>query len=575
MYKNLDLRYKIILLISIFPIVLFKYLGLDILLNLLFFIIILGIFLFSLKYIYNNLNENYENLKKINKELEQNNGIDIEYIFKNKKDFEKIWEKYSSNFFENEETIKSEEYFNENTLIYSKINYKYISYIPNLFISIGIFGTFLGLVLGLDSISSIKDILGVEHSKLSPLISNLLLNVSTSFYTSLYGIYYSILFYILSNVYFDEFENLIFKLNKELFYLFSKNSSTERLKNISDILLKGIDTNINTRNIIVGELKNIEENILLKMEKSEKGLENNLQNIGNIIINKEKNIIKELKVIEDNMLLIDKKLKIVPEISDKLLIMIKTFEKELKQTLKKVFNEEYVTSMNEIQLQFISNSEELKKISDEQIDTLRKIEKLNKVIHKLNTNLEYVSTKFYTKEILENTITTFNEGLDNSKKTILEITEFMQKNMEIIGNTIREFRKDVKNNDFSKSLEITKNIISENRNMIESSSKYYNNMSIKEKEANLSLKNLLDRVDKLENKINESDEIFNHIIMKGKSIDQELNNSLIKYREEYNTLIENILEHYEKDEIKKVKERLVEIDNFINTMMTGEDDEAK
>ena len=63
--------------------------------------------------------------------------------------------------------------------------------------------------------------------------------------------------------------------------------------------------------------------------------------------------------------------------------------------------------------------------------------------------------------------------------------------------------------------------------------------------------------------------------MKWKSIDQELNNSLIKYREEYNTLIESILEHYEKDEIKKVKERLVEIDNFINTMMTGEDNEEK
>ena len=146
----------------------------------------------------------------------------------------KVWKEYSSTVLKTNENkcyqiIDAEDLFNENSLIKEKMNMKILNYIPQLFVGLGIFGTFLGLSLGLSKIN-LRDTGDLGQ------INNLIEGVQTSFYTSLYGMFFSISITLLFNNYMSQIEKRIFILRDKLNSLFFLNNGGEIIQDMRDEL---------------------------------------------------------------------------------------------------------------------------------------------------------------------------------------------------------------------------------------------------------------------------------------------------------------------------------------------------
>jgi hypothetical protein len=87
-------------------------------------------------------------------------------------------------------TIDVSYFFNEDTLFFNRFLSSFIFSIPTLLTGIGIFGTFFGLVIGLQPFQYITDF--TETAKINILTSQLLSGISTSFLSSLWGIFFSL-----------------------------------------------------------------------------------------------------------------------------------------------------------------------------------------------------------------------------------------------------------------------------------------------------------------------------------------------------------------------------------------------
>jgi hypothetical protein len=85
--------------------------------------------------------------------------------------------------------IRLKEFLTPETVIDSIINRRIADALPGIFITLGIFGTFLGLVIGLGDIKLDQGVGNLNKS-----ISNLISGLSMAFITSLFGIILSIIF---------------------------------------------------------------------------------------------------------------------------------------------------------------------------------------------------------------------------------------------------------------------------------------------------------------------------------------------------------------------------------------------
>lgn len=122
-------------------------------------------------------------------------------------------------------TVDANYYFNEDLMI-GQINSRLHNYIPSLMTAIGIFGTFLGLVIGLQNL----DLSEVENTKKS--ISLLIAGVKISFKSSLYGVAYSIILTFYQKTYMGYLDNYISKLALKLDKLFPMNTQEDGVKEI-------------------------------------------------------------------------------------------------------------------------------------------------------------------------------------------------------------------------------------------------------------------------------------------------------------------------------------------------------
>ena len=221
--------------------------------NVIFFWLIFGIFIY-----FTLFNKKIKNQERTIKELddikaffeeEELNGKEIterellkiknEFFYK-EEDIEKYpilsksWKEYSSTFLKTSDNkyyqvSDAEDLFNENSLIKEKMNMKILNYIPQLFVGLGIFGTFLGLSLGLSQIN-LKDTGDLGQ------INNLIEGVQTSFYTSLYGMFFSISITLLFNNYMSQIEKRIFILRDKLNSLFFLNNGGEIIQDMRNEL---------------------------------------------------------------------------------------------------------------------------------------------------------------------------------------------------------------------------------------------------------------------------------------------------------------------------------------------------
>lgn len=515
---------KFIIFISLIPILFFKFLLLGQMINLIFFILILSIFVGVIFFRNKNSNDIEDELDYINNNIKSGNE-NLEEIFSSTEKIKILWESYKEKMFQGKSKVAPEEYFNEVTLFEDRINFSLLNYIPNLFITIGIMGTFLGLSLGLRDLI-VVDIFSTSNEIFSNTIKNLLRNVSTSFYTSLYGMYYSILFYIENNNYINKLEGKIDLINLELRKKYLYDSETEKIEDIKNEISKQSNT------------------VLMVEEK-----------ISNMAI---------------------------------------SFENELKKTLKKVFNENYVTEMNRVQNNFINNSQKLMDnflVKNEellgQFETLKQenrksmnlISKINyttekielfsdsifntsTIIDRINSNLSELTNKYYSKEQLEKIILTLNTTLEVNKENFIELS----KNYEIFKNemaiSLESFYKNFRNLDYSdlrKIIEDTKKISNYNKEMTEKYYGLYESLKYKSGEIKNNYKELYSEIEKLysEDKLKQS--IMVDELLKNKNTLQDINNNIEREINSYRDYM-NKLQILLSDENKK--EILLELNDL-------------
>lgn len=210
-----------------------------------FFVIILAITVYSFVMIHKHLNKKVKTIDEIMSSINRIKGKNIENEFNNLKNsfkdtfLEKSWNKYEkslrriksgvNDYGEIQEklyaTVEAEYYF-DGKILTNDSPYRLQTYFPHMLVSIGILGTFLGIVMGLERI----DLENIETTKKS--IDVLLSGVQVSFRTSLYGITYSILLTLYQKIYKSLAEEKLYNLAEEINPLFPTNTQEDGIKEI-------------------------------------------------------------------------------------------------------------------------------------------------------------------------------------------------------------------------------------------------------------------------------------------------------------------------------------------------------
>ena len=110
--------------------------------------------------------------------------------------------------------IRLREFLSSETVVDGAVNQRLAEALPGIFVALGIFGTFLGLVLGL------KELNFDELANLREGIGQLISGLSLAFYTSLFGISFSIIFSLLYRGLVRRLEKAFDSLNNVLVRIF-------------------------------------------------------------------------------------------------------------------------------------------------------------------------------------------------------------------------------------------------------------------------------------------------------------------------------------------------------------------
>ena len=272
-------------------------------------IIITAIFLFFISTTLRNYNKTEKNLKSVFTFLSEMNKKELSYRFNHLNDFminnnytKTYWEDFkkalifpeklytaTQNSSEIYLTIDASYFFNEENLIYSKINYKFIQAMPTLLTGLGPFFTFLKMALVFTTINFSADI--IDSS-----MTNLMSGIQIAALCSVFAVGYSLLFIFIEKILYNrkckkyylliqkEFTRLFDICTSEQFLLDLvkeskiQNSSNEKtLKSLPENLANAISKSI-------GEITTpYLENILYSLNKLNENFD---KNNGNDVVDK-------------------------------------------------------------------------------------------------------------------------------------------------------------------------------------------------------------------------------------------------------------------------------------------------
>lgn len=174
--------------------------------NFLFFVIIFSLFLWAIvsfrlnvSKTRRNLNEAYKALKGIDGKNISKKFAEIDKFFSNSEFFKIQWREFSQTLRKEHNdgddkyyvTTEIYHFFNEDSLFFNRFLSSFVFSVPAILTGIGIFGTFFGLVIGLQPFQSVADF--SDSAEVGKLTSQLLGGISTSFLSSLWGMAFSLI----------------------------------------------------------------------------------------------------------------------------------------------------------------------------------------------------------------------------------------------------------------------------------------------------------------------------------------------------------------------------------------------
>ncbi len=118
-------------------------------------------------------------------------------------------------------SVESSYFFNEEVVYNNLTYYKFISYVPQMLTALGIFGTFLGLVIGLVGV----DFQDTANTKSS--IELLLNGVQIAFRTSIYGIAFSLVLTVYQKMMLGKQEAKICEISDQIDLMFTMNTQAD------------------------------------------------------------------------------------------------------------------------------------------------------------------------------------------------------------------------------------------------------------------------------------------------------------------------------------------------------------
>ena len=282
------------------------------------------------------------NLFQIRKSIKSTN------LPKSKK-LSEIWEAYQATFSDYEKTKKTTEYsenfFNEQNILYASLNLRAINNVSNTLIGLGILGTFVGLTYGIAD-SNFETTEAIKNS-----INNLLAGMGTSFVSSIWGMGLSLIF---TNIFKVWQSNLTRSIQNVCLELDSKNKikqqelekvQQENQRKIINELFneylvadtdegKQLPKNV-FRQLLEESVKqtaslqtfsdDLGESIELAMEKL---VEDNNQQINKLIEEKLVPVLEDLKAIKQ-----DSGTQVIEDVVQRLADSMKTMMDEFKQTI--------------------------------------------------------------------------------------------------------------------------------------------------------------------------------------------------------------------------------------------------
>jgi len=353
-------------------------------------------------------------------------------------------------------TIESEHFFNEN-LLENKYNYRLYNYFPQALIAIGIFGTFLGLVLGLNG-------LNLETSAATQESIRILIDgVKLSFVTSLYGVSHSILLTIYKRWLLGNIENRIYSLAGIINSLFPKNTQDDGVKELHFELerqtssLESLATNL--AEVLDEKISNsMEKNfkpLLEKLVDSVEASQNNnqevinsiLENTGEIISSATKDEIENLTnslngVTQRNEKLFNNLGNSIDKIED----LISNQEKIINQTNKSASNvKETNSSILEISdelenvMQGFSNFSEKQQTSFN--DFSKMLEDMNDYMAQQSKMNEMISSTFEENLKVSNAQKEIYQDLNNTSKNLNTFNTQFSSTLEKLDNNLNKFEE--------------------------------------------------------------------------------------------------------------------------------------
>lgn len=418
------------------------------------------------------------------------------------------WDSFAESiFFENNiafQTVDAELFFNDSTLLKEKMNKRLLDYVPQLLLAIGIFGTFLGLVLGLSGL----DLSAGDNTQLNNLIDG----TKISFLTSLYGMYFSIAISTLMNFHIGDYEENILKIKNNLNKVF-KQALAERS------LIK-IEKELGMIKSMSGEIKNINEGMSVAIGK------------------------ELISIIQSYNETNEKYMEAVTQI-------VKTNISGLAESVSSLFEEKMQKIFSE---EFVSKFENLNK------NTLEIATNNNRNIEEYKNEIEKISNSI---SITTETLTSFcNGALKNYENVVEKYDERFNNMLNLIDNSKQNYQEFlVLLKESSNILKVSNKYISKTDDTFKLINKFLEqenslvNFWEQNKEIvsnlNQNLENFFDKYQEKLNNLNmvsskHFDEIQEGVVKVQKELTDNINEFSIKYENNLVSLNEKSSDNFEK-----------------------------